>query len=353
MKIGAALAGALLILFTGPAARRPEGAALVTARRLDSNPLVTLRSSPVVGDNINGPSIVRVPGWVERPLGRYYMYFAHHKGDRIRLAIADAITGPWRIYDPGALRIEKTAFWRPQPDPATSPPSLYTHVASPDVYVDHENRRFVMWVHGMWTNGEAWPSDPDAALAWATEHRYAQVTQVTESRDGLSFDVKPTLTRVSYLRVFRQGNWFYGLARSGRLARSQDPLATFELGPNAFAGGPYADKVRHVALLVRGRTLYVFYTGIGDAPEHVRVSTIDLNRDWRDWRAGEGVELLRPERDYECPTLPRVPSRAGEIEGPANQMRDPAIFEEGGRTFLFYTICGEQGIAAAELTFAK
>jgi len=46
-KIRALLAGALLILFTGLVARRPEGAGLVTARRLDSNPLVTIRSSPV------------------------------------------------------------------------------------------------------------------------------------------------------------------------------------------------------------------------------------------------------------------------------------------------------------------
>jgi hypothetical protein len=30
-------------------------------------------------------------------------------------------------------------------------------------------------------------------------------------------------------------------------------------------------------------------------------------------------------------------------------MRDPAVFEEDGRTWLFYSICGEQGIAGAEL----
>ena len=30
--------------------------------------------------NINGPSLVRVPEWVEDPLGKYYLYFAHHRG---------------------------------------------------------------------------------------------------------------------------------------------------------------------------------------------------------------------------------------------------------------------------------
>jgi hypothetical protein len=27
------------------------------------------------------------------------------------------------------------------------------------------------------------------------------------------------------------------------------------------------------------------------------------------------------------------------------------VFEESGKAFLFYSICGEQGLAAAELTF--
>jgi hypothetical protein len=331
---------------------RPEGAGQVVARRFETNPLVTLRSSASLGDNINGPAIIRVPEWVERPLGRYYMYFAHHSGHHIRLAYADAIEGPWRIHEPGVLPVGKTAFARELPDPPRGPGSFYTHVASPEVYVDHANRRFIMWTHGMWTNGERWPNDVAAAQSWASEKRYGQLTQVSESRDGLAFEARPALTRVSYLRVFRQGDWFYGMARSGRLARSRDPLATFEAGGNPFAGGPYDDRVRHVALLVRGQTLYVFFTAIGDAPERVLVSTIDLTREWNEWRATPPVEVLRPERAYECPDLPLVPSRAGELAKPANEMRDPAIFEEGGRTYLFYSLCGEQGIAAAELTFS-
>ena len=95
----------------------------------------------------------------------------------------------------------------------------------------------------------------------------------------------------------------------------------------------------------------MFFTGIGDAPERILVSTIALVGDWQGWRASAPVAILMPEAPYECPTLPNVPSAAGEIEGPARQLRDPAIFEEAGRTYLFYSICGEQGLAAAELTF--
>jgi hypothetical protein len=37
--------------------------------------------------------------------------------------------------------------------------------------------------------------------------------------------------------------------------------------------------------------------------------------------------------------------------GRVNQLRDPAIFREGDRTFLLYAVAGESGIGIAELTF--
>jgi hypothetical protein len=96
-------------------------------------------------------------------------------------------------------------------------------------------------------------------------------------------------------------------------------------------------------------TLHVFFAGIGDAPERVLMSTIDLAGDWTMWKAP--VEVLRPEALYDCPTLPNVPSDAGDVKGPVRQLRDPAIFEENETTYPFYSICGEQGLAAAWITF--
>jgi hypothetical protein len=54
-----------------------------------------------MGDNICGPAILRVPPWVSNPLGRYYLYFVDHKGDYIRLAVADELHGPWTMHTPG------------------------------------------------------------------------------------------------------------------------------------------------------------------------------------------------------------------------------------------------------------
>jgi hypothetical protein len=318
-------------------------------RRFSQNPLITVDSSPSLGGNVNGPTIVRVPAWIDRPLGRYYMYFANHMGTFIRLAYADAVTGPWRIYEPGALHVRDTAFFRPQPDPKETLDDFYTHVASPEVFVDPIRRRVVMWVHGWWTNGERWPVEPAAAHAWARQHGYGQFTQAAESTDGLHFAVRPTITRNNYLRVFQHAGYFYGLSRLGQLARSGDPLAAFEIGPNPFQSTDYAGRVRHVGLVLRGSRLHVFFTAVGDAPERILMSTIELTSDWTAWRASRPIEVLRPETSYECADVPNAPSEPGDVQGRVQQIRDPFVFEEGGRAFLFYSTCGEQGIAGAQI----
>ena len=327
-----------------------QGAARVRATRLAQNPLITPKTSPSLGDDINNPTVVRVPSWVTKPLGRYYMYFAHHKGSFIRLAYADAIDGPWKIFEPGVLNVRDTAFYRPQPDPPDME-NFYTHVASPEILVDDGEHRLVMWFHGMWTDGTRWPSGEPAAREWVRQHGYGQFTQAAESTDGVHFHVLPAITKASYLRVFPFGGYLYGMARLGTLLRTKDPVGRFENGANPFRDGPYANRVRHVAVMQRGNTLYTFFTALADAPERIMVSTVELNGDWSSWRASEPVEVLRPSAPYECPSLPNLPSQAGEVEGPVQQLRDPGLFEENGRTYLFYSICGEQGIAAAELSF--
>ena len=78
-------------------ATRKRASVQARAIRFKQNPLITVDTSPSLGDNVNGPSIVRAPAWIKQPLGRYYAYFAHHKGRHIRLAYADAIAGPWNV----------------------------------------------------------------------------------------------------------------------------------------------------------------------------------------------------------------------------------------------------------------
>ena len=96
----------------------------------------------------------------------------------------------------------------------------------------------------------------------------------------------------------------------------------------------------------------VFFTAIGDAPERVMMSRMNISGDWKDWKIAPAIEVLRPEAPYECATLPNAASEAGDVKGPVRQLRDPGIFEEDGKTYLFYSICGEQGIAGAALSVA-
>ena len=88
----------------------------VRVERLLDGPIITPDMDGRMGSNIAGPSLIRVPDWVDDPLGRYYLYFADHRGTYIRLAYADDLAGPWTMHEPGTLRIEQSHF------PATCPP---------------------------------------------------------------------------------------------------------------------------------------------------------------------------------------------------------------------------------------
>jgi hypothetical protein len=62
-------------------------------RRFATNPIIRPHMDDRMGDNINGPSLIRVPDWIKAPLGRYYLYFAHHDGQYIRLAYSHELQG--------------------------------------------------------------------------------------------------------------------------------------------------------------------------------------------------------------------------------------------------------------------
>jgi hypothetical protein len=78
--------------------------------RSSANPIIRPHMDDRMGDNVNGPSLIRMPDWVTAPLGRYYLYFAHHDGRYIRLAYADDLDGPWKIHRPGVLSLADARF---------------------------------------------------------------------------------------------------------------------------------------------------------------------------------------------------------------------------------------------------
>jgi hypothetical protein len=300
--------------------------------RIGDAPILTPHMDGRMGANLAGPSLVRVPDWVANPLGRYYLYFAHHNGAYIRLACADRIEGPWRVHTPGSLQHAESHFPSDigaPPEGRVLPPGAVIstpHIASPDVHIDHERRLFRMYYHGIIAHG-------------------TQRTRVATSEDGIRFTAYEPVLGTSYWRGFEHGGWHYGLTMPGIFQRSRDPLGPYEAGPTLFAS-----NMRHAAVRVEGDTLTVLYTNVGEEPpEHILATTIDLRGDWMQWRTGEVHTVLEPERDYEGADLPLVPSIRGEISVRARQLRDPALFEEDGHLYLLYAVAGESGIALAEL----
>lgn len=347
---------------------------VIEVKRLQHNPIIhhDMDASLLeeVGQygyvNINGPSMIKVPPWVKKPLGKLYLYFAHHKGDYIKLAYADKPEGPWRIYPAGALNVKDSLF-------ATTPPAgnkitavkglwkrmsateFWTllrvglaarkasremkekgmtvsgeekpHIASPDVYIDEEKQEIRMYYHGLLDDA-------------------VQATRVAVSSDGIHFKSRKDVISAPYLRVFRYRGLYYGIAMPGLLYRSRDGLSGFEVRPRPLAG----INMRHTALLLKGENLFIFWTKVGDAPESILCSTMDLRSDdWRDWKLSEPVEVLSPDTSWEGGDLIVEPSLRTEITIRKRQLRDPAVFQYHNKIYLLYSVAGEHALAIAEL----
>ncbi len=296
---------------------------LVTAKRLGPIILAGMLDGDA-GENINGPSIIRVPDWVPNRLGAYYCYFSHHDGSYIRLAFADDMGGPWTVHQPGILSLAACPLAR-------------GHIASPDVVVDHAARSIRLFFH-----------------APAVERNGQQMTFLACSRDGLRFvpaggDVGP-----SYARYFQHEGSHYLIMGTDRFRayRSTDGMTGWEAGPIILAGHSGADlRMRHCAVLVRGSILWIFYTRKGDAPERILAGTLDLSDDWQNWCVDGDETLLAPEEIYEGVNEPVQPSTGGASKKAECALRDPAIFEDGGTIWMAYAYAGERGIALAELDF--
>ena len=131
--------------------------------------------------------------------------------------------------------------------------------------------------------------------------------------------------------------------------RSKDGVTGFEKGNNPFLEMQDSTIVRHSAVLIRNSTLHVFYSRMGDTPERILLSKIDLNDEWTSWTPSKPVTVLEPELDYEGGNFKIEKSIRGAARDPVRQLRDPAIYEEDGNIYLLYSVQGEKGIAIAKL----
>jgi len=272
---------------------------------LTDGTLIDVANSPQLGNNINGPSLIEVPDWIANPLGRYYLYFAHHEGRYIRLAYSDELTGPWQIHPPGTLQLSQSLFCQSAPKEEDMLPEVlsmiaegidgdYPHIASPDVHVEEQTQRIKMYFHGRLDNG-------------------TQKTRIAYSTNGLDFEVENGVT-------------------------------DFESGPRLTD-----QNYRHGAIFQCKDEVFVIWSRAGDCPECLLLSKIPINKPWRDWKLQDTVELHRPGKEWEGADEPVELSRYGGVMTRVHQLRDPGVFRSDGKNYLLYSVAGEQGIAIGEL----
>ena len=316
------------------------------AERLIEEPIIHAALDASIGVNIQGPSLIRVPDWVEEPLGRYYLYFADHKGRFIRLAYSDQLSGPWQIHTSGSLCLEDSRFPTEPVEPSgdigattqVSPGELLhsqeyegstPHIASPDVHVNHEERRIYMYYHGL--------------LSFATQR-----SRIATSDDGINFVAEEPVLCRTYLRVVPFGDSILGMVMPGILYRLEHARGPFEDGQQLFPS-----EARHHALLANRDRIFVFWSEVGEAPEHIKVSVIEqpLNKETIKVKHLESV--LKPELEWEGANAPNEPSVRSVAYGCVNQLRDPCIFVEDGRIYLLYAGGGESAIGIAELKWVE
>lgn len=279
-----------------------------------------------LGENINGPTLIKVPAWIQNPLGKYYLYFAHHHGKFIRLAHSDVIEGPYKIFPKGTLSTQ---------DIAKLTNKQINHIASPEIIIKNDVKEIWMYYH---ISIRGLPPFKDQS----------QTTFLAKSKDGINFTHNIGPLAPYYLRLFFYDGYFYGLAKNdnkgGIFVRSKTGQTIFERGKRFIKG------FRHNSILLdeNNKQLFIFYSQVGDFPERILLSRLNLNKDWKKWKPEPPIEVIRPEYDFEGVELPIEKSRHGSTK-PTQSLRDPYIFSENNQLYLLYSIKGEFGIAIAKI----
>jgi len=279
--------------------------------------------------NINGPSLIKAPSWFRQPLGKYYLYFAHHRGTFIRLMYSDNLDGPWSIYGPGVLHLNETpARWH------YFYQSFPKHIASPDVHIDSANKRLLMYFHGF------------------NPHSFRQVTWLAESNNGVQFRVISDILAPWYLRSWESFGNLYGLARGATQAEGTLVLKSHGHGEQFKVIGSILPFSRHTAIEVTipNKTALVIYSLYSDTPEYLRGAFLDLpSLLIGEFHMHDHFDVLRPEYSWEGADRPASRSCIGDCYTHVRQLRDPGLMNDDGRMILVYTVAGEEGLALARL----
>ena len=108
-------------------------------------------------------------------------------------------------------------------------------------------------------------------------------------------------------------------------------------------------ELRHPTACLRGDTLHLFFSCLGDRPEKIYHCAGNVSGDWNAWQFSKPEIVLTPERDWEGADLPVTTSIIGAADTRLCELRDPGIFIDAEDAYLLYSGAGESNIGIARL----
>jgi len=220
---------------------------------------------------------------------------------------------------------------------------------SPSLVVDDTTETTYMYVHGHMCRSGTQPTvlfqsrDGVAWTATTNNHNWNSTTKIL--LNDLFYMTAPIWYKDAY----------YALAET-----QENSIGSAVLLKSSSLEGPFlkhkivAQGLRHVDVHLIDSTLCLFYTLIGDMPERIMLSTIDLEDN--DLSLLPGPTVLTPIHEHEHGNAPDVPSSSGASGcGPASELRDPHFLPDRDVSenvlsgLLFYAVQGERAIAMARI----
>lgn len=279
------------------------------------------------GDNINGPSIIKVPDFIKNPLGKYYCYFADHGGKYIRMAYSNQITGPYKLYKNGVLHLDNIPG--------------FNHLASPDVHI--EEKKLCMYYHCPYKNGKT-----------------SQSTFCSYSNDGLTFISDNINIIHPYFRKFNYKNNLYGLAMKtvdcntiSYQMKEEGCLSVTVIMKQINNTWKEVCEIlpwsRHTCILTINNKNYIFFSSVNDIPEHIKMGELLIDEKNNTYNIINIKSIIKPELFYENHNEPLNKSKYGSSSDFVRQLRDPYVIKDNEEFYILYTVCGEKGIAIGKL----
>ena len=136
--------------------------------------------APAERESICNPCCIKVPDWKIKKLGKYYLYFADHRGKFIKMAYSNNISKDWKIYKKKILKVNQFK-------------DAKHHIASPEIYLDKKRKIFYMLTH-----------------SYSKKIKKGQWTYLSSSVNGITFNkVYNVPLAPFYLRIFKHKNYFF------------------------------------------------------------------------------------------------------------------------------------------------